>query len=69
MAERNLISIGEIAGNHGLRRQSVHKIVKWHGIEPVKVNKGRQCSGPKGVLHHYRRLRITRTAPDQSTAK
>lgn len=37
MPEKNLISIGEIATNHGRRRQSIHKIVKRLGIDTVKV--------------------------------
>lgn len=37
MSQKNLISIGEIAGNHGRRRESVHNIVKRLGIETVKV--------------------------------
>lgn len=37
MPDKNLISIGEIATNHGRRRQSVHNIVKRFGIDTVKV--------------------------------
>ena len=37
MAEKNLISLGEIAVNHGRHSQSVHKFVRRLGIETVKV--------------------------------
>ena len=48
MAERNLISIIEVAKIHGLRRQSIHKIVKKHGIHTEKASsddsRGQQIS-------------------------
>ena len=37
MHDQSLISIGEIATNHGRRRESVHNIVKRLGIDTVKV--------------------------------
>lgn len=41
MTEKDLISIGEIAANHGRRRESVHNIVKRLGIDTVKVASAR----------------------------
>ena len=58
MLDKNLISIGEIATNHGRLRQSVHNIVKRLGIDTVKVARanarGQKMSGI--TMEDYRLL-------------
>lgn len=71
MTEQNLISIIEIAANHGCPRQSIHKIIKRLGIDTVKVptesSRGQKASHI--TMRDYTILEQYLAHPNQKTAQ
>lgn len=51
MTTQNLISIIEIAANHGRHRQTIHKIVKRLGIDTIKVKVSNEGARGQKLSH------------------